>query len=95
MKRDRHLLGLRLQMFEACGGGVCETSVNISVRLSAQDVEAQSVVPGYKQAANHSPQTLMRKSRPREAGMCSVSRPRADGVYGKRTGNTCFVSSRS
>lgn len=37
-------------------------------------------------------QTLMRKSRPREAGICSVSRLRADGVYGKRTGNMCLVS---
>lgn len=58
-------------------------------------LQCSPVTLDWKLSAFRSPQTLMRKSRPREAGMCSVSRLRADGVYGKRTGNVCLVSTRS
>jgi hypothetical protein len=44
---------------------------------------------------NTHPQTSLRNSRLRQAGMWIESMVRADGLYGNRTGNTCLESSRS
>jgi len=65
---------------------------NVRQELLSEDTKTETVREGRSFARRH---TLMRKSRPSEAGMCSVSRLRADGVYGKRTGKVCLVSSRS
>lgn len=58
--------------------------------------QADSVELGERQTEEtETCQTLTKKSRLSEAGMCRDSMLNAEGVYGKSTGNVCLVSTRS